>query len=128
MAKPYKDAHDLLLAGMGTAAKYHDDWKAICADLDKLVIATGFDPKGKRAVVVGRSNLVGKPVALLLLERHATVTIAHSRTHDLGAVCAEADVVIAAAGKIGLVRGEWINVRDWWIPAEERRGALGSTN
>ncbi len=74
----------------------------------RLLESVGCDPKGKRAVVVGRSNLVGKPIAMMLLERHATVTIAHSRTRDLGAVCGEADILVAAAGSIGLVKGEWV--------------------
>lgn len=64
--------------------------------------------KGKHAVVVGRSNIVGKPVALLLLSRHATVTICHSRTKDLPAVVRSADVVVAAVGKTEMVRGSWI--------------------
>lgn len=63
---------------------------------------------GAHAVVIGRSLLVGKPVALLLLERHATVTIAHSRTRDLAAVTREADVLVAAAGSPLLVKGDWI--------------------
>jgi methylenetetrahydrofolate dehydrogenase (NADP+)/methenyltetrahydrofolate cyclohydrolase len=64
--------------------------------------------EGAHAVVVGRSVLVGKPVALLLLERNATVTICHSRTRDLGSVIREADVVVAAAGSPRLVKGDWI--------------------
>ena len=74
----------------------------------RLLDEIGCDPKGKRAVVIGRSNLVGKPVAQLLLARHATVTLAHSRTADLGAVVAEADIVVAAVGKRALVRGAWL--------------------
>ena len=64
--------------------------------------------EGARALVVGRSVLVGKPLALMLLERHATVTMCHSRTTDLGGEIGRADVVVAAAGQAGLVRGEWI--------------------
>ena len=64
--------------------------------------------KGKHAVVVGRSNIVGKPVAILLLSRHATVTICHSRTQDLPGVVRSADVVIAAVGKAEMIRGSWI--------------------
>jgi len=64
--------------------------------------------EGAQAVVVGRSNLVGKPVFLLLLERHATVTICHSRTRDLAAVCSRADVLIAAAGSAGLIGPEHV--------------------
>lgn len=74
----------------------------------RMLDAIGCDPKGKRAVVVGRSNLVGKPIAQLLLQRHATVTIAHSRTTDLPEVVREADIVVAAVGRKGLVQGDWI--------------------
>ncbi len=64
--------------------------------------------EGREVVVLGRSMLVGKPFALLALERHATVTIAHSRTRDLAAVCARADVLVAAVGRAGLVQAGWI--------------------
>jgi methylenetetrahydrofolate dehydrogenase (NADP+)/methenyltetrahydrofolate cyclohydrolase len=74
----------------------------------KLLEYEKVDLKGKHAVVVGRSNIVGKPVALLLLSRHATVTICHSRTQDLPGVVRSGDVVIAAVGKAGMVRGSWI--------------------
>jgi methylenetetrahydrofolate dehydrogenase (NADP+)/methenyltetrahydrofolate cyclohydrolase len=60
------------------------------------------------AVVVGRSNIVGKPVAQLLLAEHATVTIAHSRTKDLPAVCRSADVLVAAVGRPEMIRGDWV--------------------
>ncbi len=63
----------------------------------------GFDLNGARAVVVGRSNIVGKPVAQLLLARHATVTIAHSRTKDLPGVCREADVLVVAVGRAQMI-------------------------
>lgn len=66
------------------------------------------DLRGKRALVVGRSNIVGKPMAALLLEKHATVTIAHSRTADLAAEVGRAEVLVAAIGKPELVRGAWI--------------------
>lgn len=64
--------------------------------------------EGKRALVIGRSVILGKPAALMLLQKHATVTIAHSRTVDLAARCGEADIVIAAVGRPELVRGEWL--------------------
>ncbi len=63
---------------------------------------------GKHAVVVGRSNIVGKPIAQLLLQRDATVTIAHSRTADLAALCRQADVLVAAVGRPEMVRGDWV--------------------
>lgn len=68
----------------------------------------GYDLKGKDVVVVGRSNIVGKPVALMCLARHATVTICHSRTADLPEVVRRADVVIAAVGKAEMIKGDWI--------------------
>jgi methylenetetrahydrofolate dehydrogenase (NADP+)/methenyltetrahydrofolate cyclohydrolase len=74
----------------------------------KLLDYEKVDLKGKHAVVVGRSNIVGKPVAILLLSRHATVTICHSRTQDLPGVVRSGDVVIAAVGKAEIVRGSWI--------------------
>ncbi|WP_163576499.1 bifunctional methylenetetrahydrofolate dehydrogenase/methenyltetrahydrofolate cyclohydrolase FolD [Halomonas faecis] len=63
---------------------------------------------GKRAVVLGRSNIVGKPMASLLLREHCTVTVAHSRTQDLAALCCEADILVAAVGRPGMVKGDWI--------------------
>lgn len=73
-----------------------------------LLDEVGVPLKGAEAVIVGRSTIVGKPQALLLLERHATVTVCHSRTRDLAAVCRRADVLVAAVGVPGLVRGSWI--------------------
>jgi methylenetetrahydrofolate dehydrogenase (NADP+) / methenyltetrahydrofolate cyclohydrolase len=64
--------------------------------------------RGKRAVVVGRSDILGKPMALLLLHRHATVTIAHSRTENLADVCREADILCAAVGRANLITGDFV--------------------
>lgn len=74
----------------------------------RLLDEYGVDPKGKRAVVVGRSLLVGKPVGLLLLERHATVTYCHSRTADLASEVGQADILIAAIGRPRFIPGAWI--------------------
>jgi methylenetetrahydrofolate dehydrogenase (NADP+)/methenyltetrahydrofolate cyclohydrolase len=74
----------------------------------KILEAHDIDLKGKHAVVIGRSKLVGKPVALMLLARHATVTICHSRTADLAAEVRRADVVVAAVGVPELVKGSWL--------------------
>ena len=74
----------------------------------KLLAAAGCDPKGKNAVVVGRSNIVGKPVALMLLSVGCTVTIAHSKTRDLPGVARRADVIVAAVGIPRFVRGDWV--------------------
>jgi len=74
----------------------------------ELIARTGIDLKGKEAVVVGRSNIVGKPIALLLLAQHATVTICHSRTKDLPAVTRRADVLIAAVGKPHMIKANMV--------------------
>jgi len=73
-----------------------------------LLGATGVDPRGKHAVVVGRSNLFGKPMAQLLLAANATVTVCHSHTVGLPEVCRTADVLIAAIGRAEMVRGDWV--------------------
>ena len=74
----------------------------------ELIARTGIDLKGKEAVVVGRSNIVGKPMALLLLAQHATVTICHSRTKDLSAVTRRADILIAAVGKAHMIKADMV--------------------
>jgi len=91
----------------------------------RLLDETGVVLKGAHAVVVGRSLLVGKPVALLLLERHATVTVCHSRTVDLGAEVGRADVLVAATGQAGLVRGAWIRPGAVVIDVGMNRGPDG---
>ena len=91
----------------------------------RLLDETGVQLRGARAVVVGRSLLVGKPVALLLLERHATVTMCHSRTADLGGEVGRADVLVAATGQAGLVRGEWVRPGAVVIDVGINRGADG---
>ena len=74
----------------------------------RMLEHVGCDPKGKRALVLGRSTLVGKPIAFMLLEKHATVTIAHSRTENLADRVREADIVVAAVGRPNLVKGDWV--------------------
>jgi methylenetetrahydrofolate dehydrogenase (NADP+)/methenyltetrahydrofolate cyclohydrolase len=73
-----------------------------------LLDQAGVKIEGANAVVLGRSNIVGMPVALLLISRNATVTVCHSRTHDLPAIVRQADILIAAIGKMEMVRGNWI--------------------
>ncbi len=75
----------------------------------RLLAEAQVELKGKRALVVGRSNIVGKPMAAMLLEQHATVTVAHSRTTDLAGEVARADVLVAAIGKAEIIRGAWVN-------------------
>jgi len=67
-----------------------------------------IDPTGKRAVIIGRSNIVGKPAAMLLLHENATVTVCHSRTKDLAAICREADILVAAIGKLEFVTRDMV--------------------
>lgn len=74
----------------------------------RLLEEAGVEFKGKRAVVIGRSDIVGKPMALLLLHRHCTVTLAHSRTVDLSSVAREADILCAAVGRPEMVTGDWV--------------------
>ncbi len=74
----------------------------------KMLEHIGFDLRGKHAVVIGRSNIVGKPMALLLLQRDATVTICHSRTPNLKAHTLQADVIVAAVGKVGLLTRDMV--------------------
>jgi methylenetetrahydrofolate dehydrogenase (NADP+) / methenyltetrahydrofolate cyclohydrolase len=78
------------------------------AGILRLLDDYGIELEGRRAVVVGRSNLVGKPVSLLLLGRSATVTICHSRTIGLPDICREADVLVVAIGRLWFVRADWI--------------------
>ena len=78
------------------------------AGIIHLLDREGVQIEGKRAVVIGRSNIVGKPVAKLLLDRHATVTLCHSRTRDLGSVTREADILVTAVGHAGLISADMI--------------------
>lgn len=74
----------------------------------KMIESTGVSVSGKKAVVVGRSNIVGKPVAKLLLDANATVTIAHSRTADLAEVTSQADILVAAVGRPEMIKGDMV--------------------
>jgi len=106
---PAKDVDGLTIASQGRLMSGRAGLRP-CTPLGimRLLAETDVVLKGASAVVVGRSNLVGKPIALMLLEQHATVTLCHSRTRDLAAVVRGADVVVAAVGRPELVRGEWI--------------------
>ena len=95
------------------------------AGILRLIDSTGVSLSGKEAVVVGRSNIVGKPVAKLLLDRNATVTIAHSRTVDLKEVCARADVLVVAVGKAGLITGDMVKPGAVVIDVGMNRNAEG---
>ena len=81
-----------------------------CTPLGCMMLLRAYagDLSGQNAVIVGRSNIVGKPMAALLLAAHCTVTVAHSRTKDLTDVCRQADILIAAVGRAGMIQGDWI--------------------
>jgi len=97
----------------------------------KLLQAEVGDLSGKEAVIIGRSNIVGKPMALLLLAQNCTVTIAHSRTRELPAVVRRADIVVAAVGRAQMVKGDWLKpgstVIDVGINRSER-GIVGDVD
>ncbi len=76
--------------------------------ITRLLEKYEIECQGKNALVIGRSNILGKPMALMLLERNATVTIAHSRTQNLAELCRTMDIVVAAVGKAELVKGDWL--------------------
>ncbi len=78
------------------------------AGVMELIKSTGTEVAGKRCVVIGRSNIVGKPMAMLLLQANGTVTICHSKTENLGDICREADILVAAVGKAKLITGDMI--------------------
>lgn len=91
----------------------------------RMIRSTGIDITGKRAVVVGRSNIVGKPAALLLLAENATVTVCHSRTRNLADICREADILVAAVGRQGFITGDMIKPGAVVIDVGINRGADG---
>jgi methylenetetrahydrofolate dehydrogenase (NADP+)/methenyltetrahydrofolate cyclohydrolase len=108
---PSKDVDGFLPMNAGLVATGRFDRALVSCTprgIMKLLDLAEAKLEGARAVVVGRSNIVGKPVAQLLLAKNATVTIAHSRTRDLPAVCREADVLVVAVGRREMVRGDWI--------------------
>lgn len=78
------------------------------AGVMELIAETGIDPAGKNCVVIGRSNIVGKPMAMLLLHKNGTVTICHSKTKNLKEICANADILVAAVGRAGFVTGDMV--------------------
>ena len=106
---PAKDVDGLTPASAGRLAR-GEAGLVPCTPMGvmELLRSAGVDPEGKEAVIVGRSNLVGRPLFSLLLGAHATVTVCHSRTADLGEVCRRAEILVAAAGRPGLVTAEMV--------------------
>jgi len=109
MISPDKDVDGLTPVNAGLLALGRPGLRpATPSGVLELLDATGVELEGAEAVVVGRSNLFGKPMAQLLLARNATVTICHSRTRDLREVCARAEVLIAAVGRARMVKGDFV--------------------
>jgi methylenetetrahydrofolate dehydrogenase (NADP+) / methenyltetrahydrofolate cyclohydrolase len=106
---PEKDADGLHPVNLGKLVRGEVGLRSCTpAGVMRLLAAHHIDLKGKQAVVIGRSILVGKPIALMLLEQDATVTMAHSRTVDLPAIARTADVLVAAVGRPGFVTADWV--------------------
>ena len=107
---PEKDVDGFHPINAGKLLIGDDDAFVACtpAGVLELVKRTGVPIQGKNVVVVGRSNIVGKPAAVLFLREHSTVTVCHSRTQDLPAECRRADILIAAVGRPEMIKKEWI--------------------
>ena len=106
---PDKDADGFHPYNFGRLVEGHPVFEACTPKgVIKMIESTGISIEGKRAVVLGRSNIVGKPLALMLLQRNATVTICHSKTKDLPAVCREAELLLVAIGKAKFVTADMV--------------------
>lgn len=106
---PEKDIDGIHPLNMGLMTLGYEGFLPACAEAAVHILKHGgFELEGRRAVVIGRSNVVGKPVQLLLIREHCTVSVCHRRTRDLVAEIERADVVVVAAGSPGLVRGEML--------------------
>lgn len=108
--KPEKDVDGFHILNSGKLATGQTDAMVPCTPLGCLMMLkdTLGDLSGKHAVVIGRSNIVGKPMASLLLGESCTVTIAHSKTQDLPALCRNADILVAAVGRPNMVKADWV--------------------
>ncbi|HTJ40851.1 MAG TPA: bifunctional methylenetetrahydrofolate dehydrogenase/methenyltetrahydrofolate cyclohydrolase FolD [Kofleriaceae bacterium] len=123
---PHKDVDGLHPENLGLVAQGRARFAACTpSGCMRLLAEAGVELAGARAIVVGRSVLVGKPVALLLANANATVTLCHSKTRDLAGEIARADVVVAAIGKPEMIRGAWIKEGAAVIDVGINRTALG---
>jgi len=106
---PAKDVDGFTAENVGRLVQHREGLVACTpSGIVELIDRSGITIAGQRAVVIGRSDIVGKPMALLLLHRHATVTIAHSRTRDVAVVAREADILVAAIGRAGFVTPDFV--------------------
>ena len=106
---PLKDIDGIHPFNAGLLAQGLDGHRPSCAEAAvEILVASGIEIAGRHAVVIGRSNVVGKPAELLLLRHDATVTVCHRKTRDLAAEVSRADIVVVAAGSVGLVTGRML--------------------
>jgi methylenetetrahydrofolate dehydrogenase (NADP+)/methenyltetrahydrofolate cyclohydrolase len=108
---PEKDADGLHQVNMGKLILGRSDLVSQpCTPLGMMTILDeyGIELKGRESVIVGRSNIVGKPIGIMLMSRHSTITYCHSRTQDLPEVCRRADILVAAIGRAEMIKGDWI--------------------
>jgi len=123
---PAKDVDGVTGASFAAMAFGNDGFRSCTpGGIMCLLDAYGVDPAGQRAVVIGRSAILGKPVGMLLLARDATVTYCHSKTTDLASMVREADIVVAAVGKPELIKGSWIKTGAVVIDAGYNPGNVG---
>ena len=121
-----KDVDGVTSLGFGKMAMQEFAYgSATPAGIMSILKAYDINPAGKHAVVVGRSAILGKPMAMMLLNENATVTICHSRTQDLPAMVKQADILVGAVGKPELIKGEWIKDGAVVIDAGYHPGAIG---
>lgn len=124
--RPDKDVDCVHPANMGYLMMGEETlWPCTPAGVMRLLSEYEIDPSGKRCVVVGRSNIVGKPQAMLMLWGDATVTVCHTKTPDLAAECRQADILVSAAGHTGLVTGDMIKPGAVVVDVAVNRNAEG---
>jgi methylenetetrahydrofolate dehydrogenase (NADP+) / methenyltetrahydrofolate cyclohydrolase len=124
-----KDVDGVTCLGFGRMAMGERAYgSATPAGIMKLLKHYDIELAGKRAVVVGRSPILGKPMALMLLNEHATVTICHSRTNDLPSIVAQADIVVGAVGKPEFIQGSWIKKGAVVVDAGYHPGGVGDVD
>lgn len=107
---PKKDVDGFHISNVGLLATGQESGMTPCTPTGCMILIKSVmkDLAGKDALVIGRSNIVGKPMAQLLLRESCTITIAHSKTHDLEGLCMKSDIIVSAVGKARLVRGSWV--------------------
>ncbi|MET3683987.1 methylenetetrahydrofolate dehydrogenase (NADP+)/methenyltetrahydrofolate cyclohydrolase [Alkalibacillus flavidus] len=121
-----KDVDGVTSQGFGSTAFQLNAYPCCTpAAIMKMLDYYDIDVEGKHAVVIGRSPILGKPVSMMLLNRHATVTVSHSKTERLGDIVQQADIVVAAVGKPNFVQGEWLKPGAIVLDAGYNKGNVG---